>query len=59
MSIIEKIRNEPVLVVALVTAIIGLAVAFGVDVSDEAKAAIVTFVGAVLAIVARGKVTPV
>ena len=54
----DRIVKEPVLVTALVTAAIGLIVAFGVDVPDEAKAAIITFVGAVLALVARQKVTP-
>ena len=52
-DLFARIRNEPVLVTAIVTAAVGLVVAFGVDVSDELAAAIVTFVGAVLALVAR------
>lgn len=58
MSILERLRNEPVLLAGLVTAVVGLLVAFGVDVSDDVKAAIITFVGAVSAVVARQRVTP-
>lgn len=59
MSILEKLRTEPVLLAGLITAVIGLLVAFGVDVSDEVKAAIITLCGAVMAILARQRVTPV
>jgi hypothetical protein len=58
-ALLDKIRNEPVLVTAFVTALIALFVAFGLDLSDTQTAAILGVVGAVLALVARSRVTPV
>lgn len=58
-SIIEKIKNEPVLVYTLVGNLIALAVAFGLDISTGQTAAVLAVVNAVLAFVARSKVTPV
>lgn len=55
---VEKLRNEPVLVVALVQAILVAAVAFGLDLSPAQSAAVLSVTGAVLAVVARSKVTP-
>lgn len=57
-TIVERIRNEPVLVSTLIGAVIALFVAFGVDLSTEQTAAILAVVAAVLAIVARQQVTP-
>lgn len=57
-NLIEKLRNEPVLVTGFVTAVLGLLVAFGLELSDEQIGAILAVVGAALAIVARQKVTP-
>lgn len=57
-ALIEKLRNEPVLVTGFVTALLGLLVAFGFELSDEQVGAILALVGSVLAIVARKKVTP-
>lgn len=57
-NLIEKLRNEPVLVTGFVTAVIGLLVAFGLELSDEQVGAILALVGSVLAIVARKRVTP-
>lgn len=51
--------REPVAILATVQAIVGLVVAFGLDVSTELQAALVVAVGAVLALVARHQVTPV
>lgn len=56
---IDKIRNEPVLVTAFVTNVIALAVAFGFSLSDEQTAAIVAVVNSCLAFVARKQVSPV
>lgn len=55
---IDKIRTEPVLVTALVQAVIGLIVAFGVGLTGEQTAAILAVTAAALALVARSKVTP-
>lgn len=56
---LEKIKNEPVLVYTLVGNVIALLVVFGVGLSDVETAAILAVVNSVLAIVCRGKVTPV
>lgn len=57
-AIIEKLRNEPVLMSGFVTALLGVFVAFGMELSDEQVGALLALVGSALAIVARGKVTP-
>lgn len=59
-------KNEPVLTAAsiagVVSAVLALAIAFGVDISESQTAAILGVVGTVapivLAFVARAKVTP-
>lgn len=56
---LDRIRNEPVLVTAFLAQVIGLLVAFGVDVSDAQKAAVIGVASAVLAFVARSRVTPI
>lgn len=58
-SIIEKVKNEPVLVYTLVGSLIALAVAFGLRLSDVQTAAILAVCNAILAFVARSKVSPV
>ena len=55
---LEKIKNEPVLVTALVQAVLAAAIAFGLDLNDGQVAAILGLTGAVLAFVARSQVTP-
>ena len=57
-ALIKRIKNEPVLVTGLVTAIIALLLAFGVPVTQEQAGAILALVAALLAFVARAKVTP-
>lgn len=57
-ALIEKVRNEPVLVTAFIAAVIALVTAFGLDLSNEQVAAINALVVAALAFVARAKVTP-
>lgn len=58
----EKIKDEPALVVGVVLAVIGVASSFGLGITDGQQDAIVALVGAVLAIVGAGvtrtKVTP-
>lgn len=55
----DRIKNEPVLTVALVEAIVALVVAFGVDLSGEQIGAIMAVTSAALGWVARQRVTPV
>lgn len=50
--------REPVLVLAVVQAVLGLLVAFGFDVSGEQVAAIMAVSAAILGFVARSRVTP-
>jgi chromate transport protein ChrA len=57
-GLIEKIRNEPVLVTGFLAAVIALVTAFGLNLSNEQVAAINAVVIAVLAFVARKKVVP-
>ncbi|MBI4941849.1 MAG: hypothetical protein HY830_13985 [Actinobacteria bacterium] len=59
MSVVERIRREPVLVVALVQALLVAGVAFGLDLTDAQAAAVLGVTGAGLALVARSRVTPV
>jgi uncharacterized membrane protein len=60
---VKVFGREPVAIIAAVQAVILLAVAFGVSVSDQQTAAIVGAVGAILALlgggVARSRVSPV
>ena len=59
---IERIKNEPALVVGLVLAVIGVAAAFGLGITDGQRDAVVALVGAVLTLlgagVTRTQVTP-
>ena len=57
-SIIDRVRREPALVSGLVTAVIALAVAFGLDLSEEQVGSILAVVAAVMALVVRQQVTP-
>lgn len=57
-ALIEKLRNEPVLVTGLVAAAMTLLVSFGVDLSDTQMSAIAGLVVAVMAIIGRQAVTP-
>ena len=52
------VKNEPVLIQSLVQAILGLFLAFGVDLSNEQTGSIMAVVAVILAIVARMFVTP-
>jgi hypothetical protein len=57
-KLIEKVRNEPVLITALVAALIALVTAFGLNLTNEQVGAINAVVVAILGFVARGQVTP-
>lgn len=54
----EKMMNEPVLILNLINVVIAGAVAFGLDLSMEQKAAIIAISTAVLNLLARSQVTP-
>lgn len=56
---LDKLRREPVLVTAVVQALVILAVAFGLDLSDGQQAAILGLSAALMGLVARSQVTPV
>lgn len=52
------IKNEPVLIQSLVQAILGLFLAFGINISNEQTGSIMAVVAVILAIIARMFVTP-
>ena len=52
------VKNEPVLIQSLVQAVLGLFLAFGVNLSNEQTGSIMAVVAVILAIVARMFVTP-
>ena len=56
---LDRIQNEPVLVTAFVQAVLGLLLAFGLDLSNEQVGSIMALTAAGLAFIARSKVTPV
>lgn len=55
---IDRIKNEPAVVMGLVQAVLGLFLAFGLNVSNEQVGAIMAVTAAVLAFVVRSQVTP-
>lgn len=57
-ALVEKIRTEPVLVTALIQAVLALVAAFGLSLSAEQIGGILAVTAAVLAFVARTQVTP-
>ena len=57
-SIIDRVRREPALVSGLVTAVVALAVSFGLDLTEEQVGSIQAVVAAVMALVVRQQVTP-
>ncbi len=54
----EIVKNEPVLIQSLVQAVLGLFLAFGVNLSNEQTGSIMAVVAVILAIVARMFVIP-
>lgn len=57
-NILERLKNEPALILGLVGAVISLGLAFGVSLSDEQVGGIMAVVVALLAIITRSQVTP-
>lgn len=56
--ILDRLRNEPVLVTTLIGALLVLLVQAGLPISDELQNAITGVVVAALALFARANVTP-
>lgn len=54
----ERFDNEPVMVIEALRAIIMCAVGFGLTMTNEQQALLMVTVGAVIALLTRGKVTP-
>jgi hypothetical protein len=52
------LTREPVLVIALVAALLNAAVLFGLDLTTEQTAAVLVVVDAALAVLARSRVSP-
>ena len=59
MSVIDRIKREPVLISGLVSAVIALAVSFGAGLDETQVGAIMAVVAAVTALFTRQQVTPV
>ena len=57
-AILEFIKNEPVIVKAIVTLAVALAATFGFDVDSTQLVAILTVLGVVTVPTVRAKVTP-
>ena len=57
-SIIDRIRTEPVLVTGFLQTVLGLLLAFGVNLSPEQTGAVLAVTAAALAFIARKQVTP-
>lgn len=58
-QLIERIKNEPVLLVTVLGALITVLLQLGVPISDDLANALTGLAWAVLALVARSKVSPV
>lgn len=55
---LERIKDEPALVAAVVQAVLALVVAFGLPLTDEQVGAILALSAAVLGLFVRSKVVP-
>lgn len=55
----DSVRSEPVLILALVQATLGMLVGFGLGWTGEQVALVTAFAAAVLGVIARQRVTPV
>ena len=54
----DRIKKEPALVAGVVQAVLGLLLAFGVELTTEQTGAILAITAAVLALFVRSQVTP-
>lgn len=55
---LERLKNEPALVVGVLQAVLALAVSFGLDLSADQVGGIMAVSAAVLAVLVRSRVTP-
>lgn len=58
-AIVERVKNEPALLSGAIQAVLGLLLAFGVDLSNEQTGAIMVVTAAILAFITRAAVVPV
>jgi len=58
-AVLDFLRGEPVLLLSAIEAAIGLVAAFGLRLTPEQVAAVLTASGAILAVIGRQAVTPV
>jgi hypothetical protein len=58
-GLVERVNGEPVMVLAVVQAVLALATSFGLGLSGEQVGAILAVSAAILGLIARQKVTPV
>jgi uncharacterized membrane protein YphA (DoxX/SURF4 family) len=58
MLIINRIKSEPAVVAGVVQALLGLLLAFGVDLSTAQVGSVMILTAALLALVVRSQVTP-
>lgn len=56
---LDTLKKEPALLLGAVQAALVLAVSFGLDLSDEQRAAILALTAAILSVATRQMVTPV
>ncbi len=54
----ERIKNEPVAVMAVIEALLGVLVVFGIPMTPEQSFAVLVLAGAILTLIARQQVTP-
>jgi hypothetical protein len=57
-KVLSLVQAEPALVAGVIQAVLGLALAFGLDLSNEQVGAIMAVVAAILALAVRSQVTP-
>jgi uncharacterized membrane protein (UPF0136 family) len=57
-AIVDKIKSEPALVAGIVQAVVALAVAFGLPLTDAQQGTILALSAAILALFVRQRVTP-
>ena len=57
-ALIERIKNEPVLLTALASAVLDLVIVFGFTISPEQKVAVIAVLTTALALFARSQVMP-
>jgi hypothetical protein len=57
-GLVERVNGEPVMVLAVVQAVLALATSFGLGLSGEQVGAILAVSAAILGLIARQKVTP-